>query len=144
MELCGGKIVMKNKNFFDTNKIILIPWNYSNIHWVLVFVDIERLQFSVLDSLNNRNPEINIEQQMMNVLQFLCELCNYEHKEVTDWKRINWKDFTWINENGWLPKQTNTYDCGIFMLMNIYVIFKEKNAYILRMMHLHFENIYFP
>ena len=54
----------------------------------------ERLQFSVLDSSNNRYPEINIEQEMMNVLQFLCELCNYEHKEVTDWKRINWKDFT--------------------------------------------------
>ena len=72
----------------------MIPWNYSNIHWVLVFVDIERLQFSVLDSLNNRYPEINIEQEMMNALQFLCELCNYEHKEVTDWKRINWKDFT--------------------------------------------------
>ena len=106
----------------------MIPWNYSNIHWVLVFVDIERLQFSVLDSLSNRNPEINIEQQMMNVLAFLCELCNYEHKEVTDWKRINWKDFTWIHENGWLPKQTNSYDCGIFMLMNIYVIFKEKKC----------------
>ena len=80
---------------------------------------------------------------MMNVLEFLCELCNYEHKEVTDWKRINWQDFTWIQENGWLPKQTNSYDCGIFMLMNIYVIFKEKNAYILRMMHLYFGNIYF-
>ena len=47
----------ENQIFFDTNKIILIPWNYSNIHWVLVLVDIERLQFSVLDSLNNRNPE---------------------------------------------------------------------------------------
>ena len=52
----------ENQIFFDTNKIILIPWNYSNIHWILVFVDIKRPQFSVLDSLNNRNPEINIEQ----------------------------------------------------------------------------------
>ena len=64
--------------------MILIPWNYSNIHWVLVFFDMDSLQFSVLDSLDNRYPEINIEQEMMNVLQFLCELCNYEHKEVPD------------------------------------------------------------
>ena len=59
---------------------------------------------------------------MNNMVQFLCTLNNDEHKDQSDWENIHVQDFKWIHDDGWLPKQGNLYDCGVFMLMNIFVI----------------------
>ena len=82
-----------NPNFFESNRIILIPWNYLNIHWVLLFVDMEMLEFAVMDSLNDEIPPKQIETEMNNMIRFLCTLKNEEQKDNSDWKNINRHNF---------------------------------------------------
>ena len=128
-QISRGEERVDNPGFFFDNQIFLIPWNYSNIHWVLLFIDMERKEVVVLDSNFHNQLTKDIQQQMMMTLKFMCVLSNYEHKNESNWENICVEEFEWKKENGWLPKQRNGYDCGVFMLMNIYVILKELKGF---------------
>ena len=117
-----------NPKYFFANKVFLIPWNYHNTHWVLLFVDMNEKEFFIMDSSRNRSLDKDIEQQMKLMIKFLCVLYNFEHREVIESEYASVIDFKWIKDNGWLPKQTNTYDCGIFVLMNIFSTVNENKS----------------
>lgn len=119
-----------NPGYFFANNVFLIPWNYHNTHWVLLFVDMNDKEFFIMDSSRNRALDNNIEHQMKLMIKFLCVLYNFEHREEAESEYVSVIEFKWIKDNGWLPKQTNAYDCGVFMLMNIFsTVSGDKNMY---------------
>lgn len=127
-QISRGEDRRENPQFFYTNKIFLIPWNVNNVHWVLLFVDMIGKEIMVVDSCSSDTLSTAIRHKMNLVVKFLCTLCNYEHREDDDWHNMVIRDFHWIEENGWLPKQDNSYDCGVFMLMNIFVSLHEMGV----------------
>ena len=127
-QISRGENRQDNPQFFFTNKIFLIPWNYDNVHWVLLFVDMQDKEVMVLDSCISNTLSTATKYKMNLIVKFLCTLSNYEHKDDTEWLNLAIDEFRWVEENDWVPKQENSYDCGVFMLMNIFVTLHEMGV----------------
>jgi len=83
----------------------------ENSHWILVMADFEKKTVSSLDSLSGHGDSSMGRKWRMKVLEFLTvvHLKMFEEFLSTDWK---------MNGVNNAPKQTNGYDCGLFVLYN--------------------------
>ena len=88
------------------NKIIYIPYNIDNIHWVLIVADLNQNKLFYYDSLKTQDDYL-WEGHCNNIQNSLTEI--YSIKSV-------WSKSELILSN---PQQINGYDCGIYVLMYI-------------------------
>ena len=115
-------------NHFETNTQFLIPWNISNLHWILFFVDIINKEVTVFDSCQANGGAVDdgVKKGMMVCLWFLITLYTKIHQQEDD-TDLNVEDFRWVLYGKKLyPQQDNSYDCGVFVLMAIYSILFDK------------------
>ncbi|KAJ7864129.1 hypothetical protein B0H14DRAFT_2440795 [Mycena olivaceomarginata] len=82
---------------------ILIPINIGNVHWAVAVINLRLKRIEVHDSVDLNHAD---------VFQRLREYLDLEHrnKHNIGFDFAAWEDFT----SPKTPRQTNTYDCGIF------------------------------
>ena len=101
-------------------KTLYVPINISNSHWIFILVDVEKRQIEPYDSFGRKVPGNG---------RYLSDMKRYVydelHKGVSDANRQpydRWRR-TWrardLSEQS--PNQLNTYDCGIFTMLTIYL-----------------------
>jgi len=91
--------------------LILIPVNLKNSHWVLALIDLRSYKFLYLDSMHGADN-----YQVLSVLQAWFgdelksnnSLAALARQNVSEWPRI-------VNPH-FVPRQTDSGSCGIFML----------------------------
>ena len=126
---------------FSSYELFLIPWNISNLHWVLLYVHFDDKEIAIIDSQDGVYVSKDIVERMQYVLKTLCALHNYEQQEKrkneenninvegvqTEDSYVYMEEFRWIKVNSrFIPQQQNNHDCGVFMLMMIYVLLNNK------------------
>jgi len=89
----------KNVNVFQYRKIF-IPI-VENYHWLLVVVDVELHRIVLYDSFGRKYPN-----NMCNISKYFN--CKYSQT----FSNIKIWDLTYATD---LPKQTNSYDCGMYV-----------------------------
>jgi sentrin-specific protease 1 len=89
--------------FFELDKIF-IPINISNTHWVLVVIQVQLKRISFYDSGGGCGLRF-----MKNIRKWI------EDVAVQFCKEINISEWKMVNEIS--PKQTNGFDCGMFVIM---------------------------
>ena len=95
--------------------------NDNNTHWYLCVVDVVKEKVLVFDSLpvypnNIRYSAVaNVIKQLDQVLQLV--IPNYTPT------LINWH----IHGVDWAPRQTNGYDCGIFVIKEMHAQFLDHS-----------------
>ena len=87
----------RNINVFETD-IILIPLNINNVHWTLVTLSWNEKLLKFYDSLGGEGGEI-----LRLILQHFATLTN---TKVNEWTIEAMKN---------IPRQENSYDCGVFV-----------------------------
>ncbi|KAH8677518.1 hypothetical protein BX600DRAFT_430863 [Xylariales sp. PMI_506] len=88
------------QNFFDV-ETILVPINL-NAHWTFILVRPSRKEISYIDSFHSTN-----EARLDKIREFLGVYLGDKYNEA-DWKTVSFK----------IPLQTNSYDCGMFVITN--------------------------
>ncbi|KAI1110148.1 hypothetical protein F5Y14DRAFT_444225 [Nemania sp. NC0429] len=91
---------MRPDNFLQLDTV-LIPVN-SNAHWTLIVIRPSRRTVSYLDSFHNHN-----EAQLRHAYQWLQRFLG--NKFVAD---------DWSTQEFGAPRQTNAWDCGVFVITN--------------------------
>jgi sentrin-specific protease 1 len=96
----------KNVNLME-KILIIFPMNINNSHWTLIVINNEYKTVQHFDSFGKISEEYS-----KNVFDFYKWYCEKVHNVIIDEK-------TWcfVNEVS-CAHQQNTYDCGVFMLMN--------------------------
>lgn len=89
-----------NDSYLTANKIIFIPIHLTN-HWALAVVDVDKLKLSYYDSVQTNESTVKLR-------------CS----PIVEWCLMFSKVLKMDRIMG-LPKQKNSYDCGIYMLMFI-------------------------
>ena len=88
-------------NDYSQYDTLVIPVNDNRVHWALVVVGLKSNTITYYDSLSWKNRSI--------VMLLQTFLTNHGFPEAQKWT-VNYLD------NKTIPTQTNTYDCGIFLL----------------------------
>ena len=110
---------------------VLIPFNHQNIHWILFDVDIKRKNILLVDSLNPE-PQTEAFEFLQNYFYLKSEWkdvfnvnqLSVNQKEIISSRR-NCNNFRngkklFTEESVRSSKQTNSFDCGLFLIMNIF------------------------
>uniref|UniRef100_A0A8C5MCB0 Ubiquitin-like protease family profile domain-containing protein n=1 Tax=Leptobrachium leishanense TaxID=445787 RepID=A0A8C5MCB0_9ANUR len=102
--------------------ILLFPINSDltlygrGLHWFLAVAELKSKTVTIMDSLNNEyNKYCAVLQKMLYVIHSLCSSVEFLE---TDW--------TWIVSAD-CPKQSNSYDCGVHVILNSYIICNGLN-----------------
>jgi sentrin-specific protease 1 len=93
-----------NTDIFSFDKILL-PINIDNMHWVLVVVFIKSSTIIYYDSLLSNSKTANL--ILVNILKWLKIEGEIRNRNSNLWT-------TTINDS--IPKQENTYDCGLYII----------------------------
>ncbi|XP_060855944.1 uncharacterized protein LOC132933680 [Metopolophium dirhodum] len=123
----------KNIDLNNVNRLV-VPINPGNIHWALFVIEIWEGKIYCFDSYK--------EHSFMKELTLITAFLNraiIDYINCSGVQRTVPKDWKYIDGNS--PKQTNTYDCGVFTCMNaryfllntpLSVKFTQQNMPILR------------
>lgn len=87
---------------------VLIPINIANSHWTLVHIQPKKRKITYLDSFRGKNVSC-----VELVKEFLIERRKEERENEIMWQVEYRQD---------IPKQTNSYDCGVFVCLNAMAI----------------------
>ena len=93
-------------------KYVIMPVNYNNNHWILFIIYLKTVKIYMLDSLNVESKGYDV---VINNIEHLFKL-----------KNENFNGKTEILRN--LPKQQNSYDCGVFLLKYAKYFIKFENV----------------
>ena len=94
----------------DVHKV-LIPVQVRKSHWVLGVINLRDKRFEFYDSFR-RSPGTEI---LNNMRRWLSDECRANDVRAAKHMNVDhWPDYV----PSCIPRQTNSYDCGIFMLMN--------------------------
>ena len=96
-----------NRSIFSFSTIY-VPINIESVHWALIIVDVDHNTITYYDSL----PAADGLHHVENIIQLLTD-----HAKITKERKKNWRVSPATNH---IPKQENTYDCGIFTCMYAY------------------------
>ncbi|ETS79146.1 hypothetical protein PFICI_08999 [Pestalotiopsis fici W106-1] len=88
------------QNFLDVESLI-IPIN-ADAHWTFIFVRPQRREIAYVDSFHTRN-----QKRIDKALEFVAAFLGPRFKE-DEWKQVSFN----------VPRQTNSYDCGMFVITN--------------------------
>ncbi|CAK72642.1 unnamed protein product (macronuclear) [Paramecium tetraurelia] len=98
-----------SKAKIDQNtKQILAPFNQNNVHWYTFQIDFEQSVITIYDSMKRSNYP----QLFHNLVEIAQRIKNQEY----ELKVAN------------CPQQSNTHDCGVFTLKNIWILSKYPKA----------------
>ena len=98
---------------------LLVPINKNNAHWLLLRVDLEKFEIWLWDSVG---PDQNNRRYLQNMIRYLYDVYQCLHPD-SHHTREAWHDqWTLIDDSGNCPLQENSYDCGIFTLVNMALI----------------------
>ncbi|CAD8138460.1 unnamed protein product [Paramecium pentaurelia] len=102
------KRITQRAKIDQNTKQILAPFNQNNVHWYTFQINFEQSVITIYDSMKRSNyPQLFHE---------LIELA----------QRIQNKEYELKVGN--CPQQSNTHDCGVFTLKNIWILSKYPNA----------------
>ena len=99
-------------------KYLFIPVNISNIHWVLIVIDIEWNVVKYYDPYHNTDILKNCER----CLEYLqCEGLERHTVEVnlSQWNIVG----SLLTE----PTQRNSYDCGVFLIVTAHYLWRRQH-----------------
>lgn len=110
----AGQSWLATEDMFSKEKL-LFPIHCNLNHWALVCADLARESLTVYDSF----PQIIVTtEDLALVLQFLF---NEFKREGIICNMVGWKVF-----DGVCVKQSNVYDCGVFVCINSLLIAQER------------------
>jgi sentrin-specific protease 1 len=94
-------------NIFELNEIF-VPINIHNVHWTLIFIDMLNHEIQYYDPMPGNDEDNNIFLQA--TLQWLVDEAKITSTafDTSKWRLMEMK-------NG--PKQSNGYDCGMYLIM---------------------------
>ena len=101
-------------------RVLYVPINIGNWHWVFIRVDMRRKAIELYDSQGSVKP--GNRQYLQDMRQYLYDKLTKDTPEnrrpsFEVWRR-GWSA---IDKSREAPKQLNTYDCGMFTLLTIYL-----------------------
>lgn len=114
----------KKLDIFSKKKLF-VPINVKKVHWILIYINLEKKTIQDFDSLSGNN--------------FQCKksIFQYLHIEHFNKKQIKFDSFGWTLEvPRSIPKQTNTHDCGVFLC--VYAEYLSRDA------DLNFTQVHIP
>jgi len=94
-------------NIFSYSNVLL-PYNISNTHWLLLVMDPIKKNIAILDSLNYHHESNALTNFRFAIISFL-KRCS----EILDYSFIG-EEWTWSTIN--CPKQVNGHDCGVYVI----------------------------
>lgn len=124
-------VLLLNSKFFDKfvgvgydgvskwskgeKKRVVTPVNVGKNHWIALAVDFDEKIVLSMDSLRMNNGEsVDRTWHREKMLEWVKE----------EWDRGGWEEEfdekAWKSEEAVVPKQRNSYDCGVFASMNIH------------------------
>ena len=117
---------------------LLVPINKNNAHWLLLRVDLEKFEIRLWDSLGLDQTN---QRYLQNMLRYLCDVYQCLHPD-SHHTREAWHDqWTLIDDSSNCPLQENSYDCGIFTLVNMALIAQgvtiQRSTYSQRLLYIH-------
>ena len=116
----GRRVRARIDDGWDGLRVLYVPINIGNMHWVFIRVDMQRKRVELYDSQGYCKPGNK---------QYLLDMTQYLYDELTrdlpqgsrptfeSWRR-HWRA---VDKSREAPKQTNTWDCGVFMLLTVYL-----------------------
>lgn len=118
-------------DFFLMDYVFIPIHLLSEFHWTLVVVDIKQKKLTYYDSLNGKNPKC-----LKDIQEFFFE----REKKYINMPNLSdhWKT-DYATE---IPRQTDSYNCGIFVLL--YSLFIASNMEISFEIHelKHYRNLF--
>ena len=104
----GVKKWSKRFKVFEQDKIF-IPINYGNNHWFLIVVYIQQKKIIFYDSIAEDN---RAKMYLFLTARWLQDEAKFKNQniDINDWKLIN------AGRN--IPQQTNSFDCGVYVILN--------------------------
>lgn len=97
---------------FDLS-VVYVPINVKNIHWIIAEIHIELKVVSVYDSLGEQHDE-----HLGLIFKFLQD--EYRMTYNSEMNLNEWSIVSYGMEH--IPKQTNGYDCGVFICMFLFLL----------------------
>jgi sentrin-specific protease 1 len=120
IENAFGKKNIIHLNIFEMSKLFL-PINFSNTHWTLAVVYMEERRIRYHDSLYNvissRETGVHICQQILRWLFDAAKNTYESYLDVSTFTVDTRHSEEQNNDDGYVPKQTNGVDCGVFTIM---------------------------
>ncbi|CAD8046899.1 unnamed protein product [Paramecium sonneborni] len=102
------KRIVQRAKIDQNTKQILAPFNQNNVHWYTFQIDFEQYVITIYDSMTRSNyPQLF--QELLGLAQ---RIKNNEYELKV----------------GNCPQQSNTHDCGVFTLKNIWILSKYPKA----------------
>jgi Ulp1 family protease len=98
-------VLQATQTVFDLD-LLLFPVNLNNAHWSLAVIYIKGQKFSYYDPMGGRQPDVLDALSKWLAEEHFCR--KGSHKDFSSWPKLYPSD---------IPKQTNGYDCGLFLLM---------------------------
>ena len=96
-------------DFFNTNSFFF-PINRHNSHWTLVHIDMVGRTISYYDSMNGQSDAENYCPMFR---RWLCDAADKRDAPL-NLVALGWRDTCAV-----CPKQTNSYDCGVYVIKGI-------------------------
>ncbi len=104
---------------------VFVPINHTNSHWLSIHVEMNEHKITIRDSMGQQPYH---DTYMTAMLDYLGDLyLEFKNEDPTSWKA------TWTCSYVHSPQQTNSYDCGVFTLINISLLAQriefDENTY---------------
>ncbi|KAL5713563.1 Ulp1 peptidase [Ranunculus cassubicifolius] len=91
--------------------LIMIPLN-ENDHWTLAVIDPPKAAIYILDSIHSSDVLAKLYSKQITVMQTMLPVALFGRTEARVEKKWDWRTFCVNN----VPKQQNTFDCGVFII----------------------------
>ena len=119
-----------NVLFFENVEIILIPYNEYKHHWSLMYLDLVKGKVGMLDS-SKYTLYSTLKENISNILSFFITMNKFNNHGIECLQIENWD----TKENLDLycepvPQQLDGYNCGVFVVMNVYKILENDGKLI--------------
>ena len=119
-----------NVLFFENVEIILIPYNEYKHHWSLMYLDLVKGKVGMLDS-SKYILYSTLKENISNILSFFITMNKFNNHGIECLQIENWD----TKENLDLycepvPQQLDGYNCGVFVVMNVYKILENDGKLI--------------
>lgn len=100
-------------------KNLLFPVNCGNVHWTLLVVNMECFQMTYYDSVGGVDSELfdMMEKYIQHEAEDKLKPSEAQHWSTRTWTRVNPEP-----GGGECALQENGCDCGVFLIMWVYVI----------------------
>ena len=100
---------------------LFVPINITNTHWIFIRVHFKNKTIKIYDSFGS--PNHHYQKYLWAMRSYLYDkefkdVAPEAHPNFDDWKHT-WKT---QDKSRDLPRQENTYDCGLFTMISIYLM----------------------